>query len=47
MPWRRSRRLGRLLRLAYAECIKNGRVKCRSLKEQLEECTAKHIGKLD
>jgi hypothetical protein len=36
------------IRLAYNACLKeSSRVACRPLKDQLEECTAKHLGKLD
>jgi hypothetical protein len=36
------------IRFAYGACLRGGsRLSCRHLKEQLEECTAKHLGKLD
>ena len=32
----------------YKACLANGkRVPCKPIKEQLEECAAKHLGKLD
>jgi hypothetical protein len=34
--------------LQYKECLENsGSFQCLSLKSKVEECTAKHIGKLD
>jgi hypothetical protein len=36
------------IRFAFGACLRGGsRLSCRHLKEQLEECTAKHLGKLD
>jgi hypothetical protein len=36
------------IRLAFNACLKRGsRISCHDLKNQLEECTAKHLGKLD
>jgi len=36
------------IRVAYSECLAGkGRVACKSIKSQLEACTAKHLGKLD
>ena len=36
------------IRSAYANCMKSkGRVACVEFKTKLEECSAKHIGKMD